>query len=52
MMHDVSKAEFLLVWAPAYLEAFDERTVQAAFKVMGIIPFNPNFVTEQQMKPS
>ncbi|KAJ7722617.1 hypothetical protein B0H16DRAFT_348353, partial [Mycena metata] len=52
VMRDVSKAEFLTVWAPAYLEAFDESTTRAAFKVTGIIPFNPNFVTAEQMKPS
>jgi hypothetical protein len=52
MMCDVSKAEFLSVWVPVYLEAFDESTVRAAFKVTGVIPFTPNFVTEQQMKPS
>lgn len=51
-MRDVSKAEFMSVWAPAYKEAFDESTVRAAFKVTGIIPFNPDFVTEAQMKPS
>jgi hypothetical protein len=51
-MRHVSKVEFLSVWAPAYLEAFDESTVRAAFEVTGVIPFNPNFVTEAQMKPS
>jgi hypothetical protein len=52
VMRDVSKAEFLMVWAPAYLEVFNESTTCAAFKVTGIIPFNPNFVTAEQMKPS
>jgi hypothetical protein len=52
VMRDVSKAEFLTVWAPVYLEAFDESTTRAAFKVTGIIPFNPNFVTAEQMKLS
>ncbi|KAF7372306.1 hypothetical protein MVEN_00090800 [Mycena venus] len=51
-MREVSKAEFLSVWAPAYVEAFDESTVCGAFKVTGVVPFNPNFVTEEQMKPS
>ncbi|KAF7372315.1 hypothetical protein MVEN_00091700 [Mycena venus] len=51
-MREVSKAEFLSVWAPAYVEAFDESTVRGAFKVTGVVPFNPNFVTEEQMKPS
>ncbi|KAJ7126222.1 hypothetical protein C8R44DRAFT_734108 [Mycena epipterygia] len=51
-MRDVLKAEFMSVWAPAYTEAFDESTVRAAFEVTGVIPFNPNFVTEAQMKPS
>jgi hypothetical protein len=40
------------VWAPAYLQAFDESTVKAAFEVTGVVPFNPNFVTAEQMKPS
>jgi hypothetical protein len=51
-MHNVSKAEFLAVWAPAYIEAFDESTVRAAFRVMSVVPFNPDFVTEEQMKPN
>ncbi|KAJ6453622.1 hypothetical protein C8R47DRAFT_1083368 [Mycena vitilis] len=52
LMRDVTKAEFLTVWAPAYLEAFNKSTVHAAFKVTGIVPFNPNFITKEQMKPS
>jgi hypothetical protein len=52
VMCNVLKAKFLTVWAPAYLEAFDESTTCTAFKVTGIVPFNPNFVTEEQMKPS
>ncbi|KAF7352031.1 hypothetical protein MVEN_01165400 [Mycena venus] len=51
-MREVSKAEFMTVWVPAYLEAFDESTVRAAFKVTGVAPFNPDFVTAEQMKPS
>jgi hypothetical protein len=52
VMCNVLKAEFLTVWAPAYLEVCDESTTCAAFKVAGIVPFNPNFITEEQMKPS
>jgi hypothetical protein len=51
-MRDVLKTEFMTVWVPAYLEAFDESTVRVAFRVTGVVPFNPNFVTEDQMKPS
>ncbi|CAK5276522.1 unnamed protein product [Mycena citricolor] len=49
---DVAKADFMTVWAPAYKEAFDEETVRAAFRVTGIVPFNPDFVTAEDMAPS
>jgi hypothetical protein len=51
-MHNVLKAEFMAVWVPAYLEAFNKSTVCTAFKEMGVVPFNPNFITEAQIKPS
>ncbi|CAK5283015.1 unnamed protein product [Mycena citricolor] len=46
---NVAKADFLTVWAPAYKEAFDEKTVKAAFRVTGVILFNPNFVGPKQI---
>ncbi|CAK5270739.1 unnamed protein product [Mycena citricolor] len=52
MKRDVTKAEFLTVWSPAYKAAFDEKTVQAAFRVTGVVPFNPNFVSAEQLAPS
>ncbi|KIM87838.1 hypothetical protein PILCRDRAFT_3567 [Piloderma croceum F 1598] len=48
----VKKGDFVEVFGKAFLEAFTEDTIQAAFQVTGIIPFNPNVITEQQMKPS
>jgi hypothetical protein len=45
-MCNVSKTEFMTVWVLVYLEAFDGSMVRTAFRVTGVVPFNPNFVTE------
>jgi hypothetical protein len=48
----VSKGAFAGVFGRAFLRAFDKDTVQAAFEATGIYPFNPDVITEKQMKPS
>jgi hypothetical protein len=48
----VSKGAFTGVFGRAFLRAFDEDTVRAAFEATGIYPFNPDVITEKQMKPS
>ena len=48
----VRKGDFAEVFGKAFLKAFTPETVQAAFKATGIYPFNPDVITEKQMKPS
>ena len=48
----VKKGDFVEVFGKAFVTAFSEDTILAAFKATGIFPFNPNVITEQQMKPS
>ena len=48
----VGKSDFLGVFGRAYNAAFTPDTVKAAFKVTGIVPFNRNAISEDQMKPS
>jgi hypothetical protein len=48
----VKKGDFVEVFGKAFLEAFTEDTIRAAFRATGIVPFNPNVIKEQQMKPS
>jgi hypothetical protein len=48
----VNKTTFLFVFGTAFLKAFDEGTVKAAFSATGIVPYNPNIITAEQMKPS
>lgn len=48
----VSKGDFTALFSRAYNDAFDEDTIKAAFRVTGAYPFNPNIITEAQMKPS
>jgi len=40
------------VWSHAYQKAFTEDTIRSAFKATGIHPFNPNVISERQMKPA
>jgi hypothetical protein len=47
----VKKGDFVKVFGKAFKKAFTEETVLAAFQATGIFPFNPNVITEQQMKP-
>lgn len=49
---DVRKGDFVPVFWEAFQEAFTEPTIRSAFEATGIFPFNPNVITELQMKPS
>jgi hypothetical protein len=51
-MANVSKKDFAGVFGWAYLQAFTQETIKAAFSATGLYPFNPNAITEKQMKPS
>jgi len=48
----VKKGAFAGVFGAAFLQAFTPETVRAAFKARGIVPYNPNIITAEQMKPS
>jgi hypothetical protein len=48
----VGKADFTELFGHAYLRAFTESTIQAAFRVTGIYPFNPDVIKPEQMKPA
>ena len=48
----VGKSDFLGVFGCAYNAAFTPDTVKAAFKVTGVVPFNRDAISEDQMKPS
>jgi hypothetical protein len=48
----VSKLNFLSVYARAHAHAFTTANILAAFSKTGIVPFNPDVVTEEMMAPS
>jgi hypothetical protein len=48
----VGKGDFTGVFGRAYTKAFTSETVDAAFRATGIHPFNPNVISEVQLKPS
>ena len=48
----MGKKDFARVFGQAYLRAFTPETIKAAFSATGLHPFNPNAITEKQMKPS
>jgi hypothetical protein len=48
----VTKTNFLSVYAQAHLKALTEENILAAFRKTGIVPFNPDMITDQMMAPS
>lgn len=48
----VGKGDFAEVFGKAYLRAFTEENILAAFRATGIHPFNPSVISDSQMKPS
>ena len=48
----VSKLNFLSIYARAHAHAFTKENILAAFSKTGIVPFNPDVVTEAMMAPS
>ncbi|KIJ27019.1 hypothetical protein M422DRAFT_191509, partial [Sphaerobolus stellatus SS14] len=50
--HGLGKSDFAGVFGAAFLKAFTPDTVKMAFEKTGIYPYNPNVITETQMKPS
>ncbi|KZP24924.1 hypothetical protein FIBSPDRAFT_856278, partial [Athelia psychrophila] len=51
-MGPVRKKDFAGVFGRAYLKAFTEDTIKAAFAATGLHPFNPDVIKEKQMKAS
>src|SRR5882757_4592922 len=48
----VSKTNFLAVYAKAHARAFTKENILSAFRKTGVVPFNPDVVTEAMMAPS
>ena len=48
----VNKEDFAEVWGRAYQTVFTEENIHSAFKATGIHPFNPDVISERQMKPA
>ena len=49
---NIMKADFAGVFGCAFLCAFSEDTVKAAFAATGVHPFNPDAISDKQLKPS
>ncbi|KAF5375698.1 hypothetical protein D9615_009380 [Tricholomella constricta] len=50
--HPVKKTNFIKVYALAHAEALTVRNIEAAFEKTGVVPFNPEVITEEMMAPS
>ena len=48
----VGKGDFAGIFGHAFLRAFTPDSIRAAFEATGVHPFNPDVITEKQMKPS
>lgn len=48
----VSKSNFIKTFEPVYRAAFTEDNIRAAWSRTGIIPFNPEVITEEKMAAS
>ena len=48
----VEKEDFVEVFGNIYLKTFMPELIKKAFEKTGLIPFNPDVITEAQMKPS
>ena len=48
----VTKNDFTFLFGTAYKEAFDRKTIKAAFRVTGVYPFNRTVITDSRIKPS
>jgi hypothetical protein len=48
----VTKQNFMAVYAKAHIRAFTESNIRAAFAKTGVVPYNPDVVTDEMMAPS
>ena len=48
----VKKGQFLGVYAQAHLEAFTTENIKSAFRLTGVVPFNPEIIPESALAPS
>ena len=48
----MTKSNFLAIYGTAHIKALTPGNIVAAFKKTGVVPFNPDVVTEQTMAPS
>ena len=49
---NVTKGDFTQVFGQAYIKSFTVESIRAAFEITGVHPYNPNVISEKQMKPS
>ena len=52
LKYSVENSDFTSVFGHAFFQAFTPDRIRAAFKATGVHPFNPDVITEKQMKPS
>ncbi|KIJ26424.1 hypothetical protein M422DRAFT_141516, partial [Sphaerobolus stellatus SS14] len=48
----VNKTDFAGVFGKAFQTAFIPETIKSAFKATGLVPYNPQIITKEQMRPS
>lgn len=48
----VNKRTYAKVFGTAFIKAFEEKTILAAFRATGVHPYNPLVISAQQMRPS
>jgi hypothetical protein len=48
----VDKTNFLAIYAEAHLKTLISENIRSAFRKTGVIPLNPNVITEAMMAPS
>ena len=48
----ITKLNFMSIYAKAHVRAFTKDNIHAAFRKTGVVPFNPDVVTDAMMAPS
>ena len=48
----ITKLNFMSIYAKAHVQAFTKDNIHAAFRKTGVVPFNPDVVTDAMMAPS
>ena len=48
----IDKTNFLAIYAEAHIKTLMKENILAAFRKTGVVPFNPNVITDEMMAPS